>query len=381
MKLTKPYISYREILAAGRVLRSGNLTQGLVSAQFEEKISSFVQSKWAFVTSSATTGLHLGLDVMGIGVGDEVIIPDFSFPATANSVIKVGASPVCVDIDLRTFCIDPKEIAKSITPKTKAIMPVHAFGLCANMPEILGIAKAHGLRVIEDAACAIGSTIGSEHAGTFGDCGVFSFHPRKLITTGEGGAVVTNDEGLSEKIKIVRSHGGIRRELYFEFVEAGFNFRLSDINSAIGFEQMAKIDQIIRLRRKFAGVYRELLGDSELLTTPFAPIGFGHTYQSYVVLLADGIDRDEVIRRMKLVGIETTIGTYSISTQPYFEKFVGFPRPVVPRSIIASRRSLTLPLYPGMRKKDVKTVATSLVSILEDLNRGEKAHSVFPLKG
>jgi dTDP-4-amino-4,6-dideoxygalactose transaminase len=366
VKLTKPYVSFREIFAVSRILRSGNLTQGNASARFESDICEYVNSRYAFVTSSATTGLHLSLDVLQIGEGDEVIIPDFSFPATANSVIKVGATPICVDIDLKTFCLDPSEIEKKITKKTKAIMPVHAFGLCANMPEILRIAKKHKLRVIEDAACAIGSTIDQQHAGTFGDCGVYSFHPRKLITTGEGGAIVTNDDEMSQLIRVSRSHGGVRGELFMEFIDSGYNFRLSDINCAIGIEQLLKIKRIISGREKYAKMYNRLLEECSLLTTPYVPAGYHHTYQSYVVLLSQEVDRDFIIRELKKLDIETTLGTYSISSQPYFKKYAPSQKVSTPRSNFAFKQSLTLPLYPGMKRRDVIKVATSLLKILNN---------------
>lgn len=367
MKLTKPFISSKELRAASRVLRSGNLTQGATSAKFESNICKYVESKYAFVTSSATTGLHLSLDILQIGSGDEVIIPDFSFPATANSVIKVGAIPICVDIDLKTFCIDPKEIEKSISEKTKAIMPVHAFGLCANMNDIIKIAKKHNLRVVEDAACAIGSTINGAHAGTFGDLGVFSFHPRKLITTGEGGAIVTNNQDLSEQISVSRSHGGIRGELFFEFINSGYNFRLSDINAAIGIEQLLKIHKIIAARKNYAEMYNSIFEGNKYFVTPFVPWGFIHTYQSYVVLLSKEIDRDSVIRELKKKNIETTLGTYSISSQPYFQKLFPNHTKETPNSDFAFKQTLTLPLYPGMRSRGVKKVADTLLATLDDM--------------
>ena len=365
MKLTKPFISFKEIYAASRVLKSGNLTQGKASARFESDICEYAGSKYAFVTSSATTGLHLSLDVLQIGGGDEVIIPDFSFPATANSVIKVGARPVCVDIDLKTFCIDPSEIESNISEKTKAIMPVHAFGLCANMPEIMKIARKHNLRVIEDAACAIGSTINQQHAGTFGDSGVYSFHPRKLITTGEGGAIVTNNDELSRLIGISRSHGGVRGELFIEFIDSGYNFRLSDINSAIGIEQLLKIKKIISARKKYAEIYNMLFEGNSLLTTPSAPSGYSHTYQSYVLLLSKGVDRNFIIRELRKLDIESTLGTYSISSQPYFKEYSAHKVINTPRSNFAFAQTLTLPLYPGMKKRDVIKVASALLTILD----------------
>ena len=367
MKLTEPYVSNQEVRAVKRVLKSGSLTQGAVSRSFEKEISNFVGSRYTYVTSSATTGLHLALDALGIGRGDEVIIPDFSFPATANAVIKIGATPVCVDINLDSYCMDPGDVENHITPRTRAIMPVHAFGLCADMPNLLDIARRFELKVIEDAACAIGSTINAKYAGTFGDCGVFSFHPRKLITTGEGGAIVTDDVRLSERISILRSHGGVRGKHFLEFVDSGYNFRLSDINAAVGVVQMGKLQEIIDKRTKLAGIYDHILSHIEGISLPKAPLGYRHTYQSYVILLDDAFNRDHVIQEMSLAGIETTLGTYSISAQPYFKKFSSKPSLTVPNSIRAFSQSLTLPLFPSMSEKNIRYVTRTLRSVLERL--------------
>jgi perosamine synthetase len=369
IKLTKPYISGREARAVKKVLRSGNLTQGSVSKNFENEISNFTKASHVFVTSSATTGLQLALDALGVGVGDEVIIPDFSFPATANAVIKLGATPVCTDINPKTYCIDVEDIRHRITPKTRAIMPVHAFGLCADMSGILEIAAKFNLKVVEDAACAIGSMIGNKQAGTFGDCGVFSFHPRKLITTGEGGAIVTDNESLAERLAILRSHGGIRGKHYFEFIDSGYNFRLSDINSAVGIVQMSKLQEILDKRISRAKRYNRLLGEVDGITVPEVPAGFRHTFQSYVIQLGDRYDRNEVIGRMANTGIETTLGTYSISSQPYFRKFNPDLLPPVLNSTRAFSKSLTLPLYPSMSIKKIDSVVRSLTDILRTLEK------------
>jgi len=368
MKITKPKMNHREYFEIAKVLRSGNLTQGKVSRRFEDEITNYIGGIPAFVTSSATTGLHLALDALKIGAGDEVIIPDFSFPATANAVIKVGAIPVAVDILLSTYCIDPAKIEEAITSKTKAIMPVHAFGLCANMPEILEIAQKHDLFVIEDAACALGATIQLQHAGTFGDCGVFSFHPRKIVTTGEGGAIVSKDAELMRRIEILRSHGAIKGELYLEFIDSGFNFRLSDISAAIGVAQMTKLRKHISDRIKYANCYKMNLELCPYVALPSAPDGYVHTFQSYVIRLSDHFDRDEVIRRMKKIGIETTLGTYSISSQPYFQGYKDNSKHSVRNSEKAFSQSLTLPLYPGMGSRRIKQVTSSLVSILTELD-------------
>lgn len=366
MKLTKPYIGFFEHFAVSKVLLSGNLTQGSIASTFEKQIANFTGARNVFVTSSATTGLHLALDALGITPGSEVIIPDFSFPATANAIIKVGAIPVCIDIDSESYCINVDYLKENIKPgKTKAIMPVHAFGLCADMDRIIEIAKEYNLIVIEDAACAIGSKINSTHAGLFGDCGVFSFHPRKIITTGEGGAIVTNNQMLADRIKLLRSHGGVKKELYLEFFDAGYNFRLSDINAAVGTEQMKRLDEILEKRHKLAGYYQEFLQEMIEIKTPTAEDGYQHSYQSYVIKLANNIDRDAVIRKMRKHEIETTLGTYSISSQKYFSEYGRIGIQGTKNSDEAFRQTLTLPLYPSMRRKDVMTVATILEKTLK----------------
>lgn len=369
IKLTKPYISGREARAVKKVLKSGNLTQGSVSKNFENEISKFTKAQHAFVTSSATTGLQLALDALGVGIGDEVIIPDFSFPATANAVIKVGATPVCADINPKTYCIDIEDIQHRITPRTRAIMPVHAFGLCADMSGILEIAAKFDVKVVEDAACAIGSMIENKQAGTFGDCGVFSFHPRKLVTTGEGGAIVTDNESLAERLSILRSHGGIRRKYYFEYIDSGYNFRLSDINSAIGIVQMNKLEEILEKRINRAERYTRLLNEIDGISVPEVPSGFRHTFQSYVIQLGEQYDRDEIIGRMANMGIETTLGTYSISSQPYFGKYDQDPLHPVQNSVRAFSKTLTLPLYPSMGMKKIDYVVRSLTEVLRILDK------------
>ena len=365
VRLNVPLVGTEELQRIEGVLESGFLTQGKETQRFEELVRAQVATSHAFATSSATTGLHLALHAMGIGPGDEVIMPAFSFPATANAVIQLGAIPVFVDIDVATFNIDPIQLESAVSARTSAVMPVHAFGLTADMDPINAFAHRHSLPVLEDAACALAARYHGREAGSLGTAGVFSFHPRKIITTGEGGMVTTNDPKLAERIQVLRSHGGVRGALYMDFVDAGYNYRLSDVHAAIGVAQMGRLRHITAERARLAAELTVRLRESPLLETPRTPPGLVHAYQSYVVLLDEAVDRDAVIRSMKRRGIETTLGTYGMHLQPYFRNRF-FHRPeTFPGATLAHRQALTLPMYPGMSDDDLDQLVEELAASTE----------------
>ena len=366
MRLNIPLTGAPEVDAVREVIESGYLTQGAKTAAFEEAVRGYTAARHAAAVSSATTGLHLALVALGVQPGDEVVIQGFSFPATANAVIQQGATPVFVDIDEATFNLDPALLDAAVTDRTRAIMPVHAFGLCADMDAINAVAARHDLPVLEDAACALGGTYGGRHAGTLGTAGVYSFHPRKIITTAEGGMITTDDDDLAERIAVLRAHGAVRGELYMEFVEAGFNYRLSDVHAAIGLAQMTRIDDIVSGRRRAASELTSRISGIEGVQVPTEPAGTAHTFQSYVVLLDDRIDRDEVIRRMRTRDIETTLGTYGMHLQPYFRERFGIPDEALPHTTRAHHQALTLPLYPQLTEDDMDAIADALRLSIEE---------------
>ncbi len=366
MKLYVPQTDQSEIDEVSAVLTSGPLTQGPKVAEFEQAVARAVGAKHAVATTSCTTALHLSLVALGIGPGDEVLVPDFTFPATANVVVQQGARPVLVDVRTDTYTVDVGDIERRLTPRTRAIMPVHAFGLSADIDAITSLARDRRLAVVEDAACALMARCRGTACGTIGDLGCFSFHPRKSITTGEGGMIVTNDDALAQRLAVLRNHGGVRGDLYMQFEEAGFNYRMSDIQAAVGLAQIRKLDSILSRRRELAAEYSRILAGASGVTAPVEPEGFYHTFQSYVVMLDDSINRDRVIRLMRGRGVETTLGTYALHAQPYFQKRWGSTPGDLPGSYRAFRQSLALPLFPQMGPNDPQYVATALADSLSE---------------
>lgn len=362
--IVKPYLDENELEQISQVLSSGLLTQGPKTLEFEKMVAEMTGSQYAFAMSSCTTALHLALVALNIKPGDEVLVADFTFPATANVVVQLGAKPVLVDIDLDTFTINPQDLQKKITPKTKAIIPVDAFGLSADYDSILKIANERHIPVIEDAATTLGAKYYDRYCGNLTAIGCFSFHPRKVITTGEGGMITTNDSNLAEKIKLLRSHGGVRKGAWFEYEAAGFNYRLSDILSAVGVAQMKKLDYLIKRKRELASELSNRLSNIAGVQIPTEPKWGGHIYQSYVVLLDETINRNRVIDSMKTQGVETTIGTYALHDQPFFQKTYGYNTGDLANSHIAFTQSVTLPLYPQMTASDLDRIADTLTAAI-----------------
>lgn len=367
IRLYVPFVDDREVAEVAKVLATGYLTQGPKVAEFEQKVARLLGCRYAFAMSSCTTALHLALVALDIGPGDEVLVSDLTFPATANVVVQQRARPVLVDVRLDTYNMDVKDLEARITPRSRAVIPVHAFGLAADMDGILEVASRHHLAVIEDAACALMARYRGRMCGTMGDVGCFSFHPRKSITTGEGGMIVTDREDLAQRIALLRSHGGVREEFYFRFEEAGFNYRLSDLQAAVGVAQLAKLDWIIARKRELALWMGERLASIAGVTPPAEPEGYFHSYQSYVVMLDEGLDRDRVIAAMRRRGVETTLGTYALHAQPFFQKAYGYTSGELPNSYRIFRQSLTLPLYPQMTTEEMEYVLSALKESLAEV--------------
>lgn len=360
MRLNLPLLDRREIEEIEKVLQTGYLTQGPKVAEFENLIKQMTGIRHAFATSSCTTALHLSLVALGIQAGDEVLVQDFTFPATANVVAQQGALPVLVDINLDTFTVDLNDLEKKLSSRTRAIIPVDTFGCSADMDPINEMAARYGIPVLEDAACAFGTMYKDRFCGGLSTVGCFSFHPRKAITTGEGGMILTNDDNLAERISLLRSHGGVRTGFWFEYEEAGFNYRLSDVQGAMGIAQMEKVPYILKRKRELAISLTRRLQAVKGIRTPVEPAWGGHVYQSYVILVDEGIDRDELIRRMREQDVECTIGTYACHDQPFFQRTYGYKTGQLKNSHAAFTRGVALPFYPQLTDADLDRIQEAL---------------------
>ena len=362
--LVKPQFDWEELARDFRkIAQSGQLTRGQFLEKFEKQLKDYLKVRYVFATSSCTTALHLALLAAEIGPSDEVLTSDFSFPATGNVVVQTGAKPVFVDIDLDTLCMNINDLAKKITPKSKAIMVVHPFGFPAKMSEIIKIARKNKLIVIEDAACALGSSHKNKLLGTWGDLGCFSFHPRKNITTGEGGAIVTNNSQFAKSIEALRNHGGIKKFYQWEFVKTGFNYRPSELQAALGTQQMPHLTQLTLGRRKIARKYLRALKDIPGLILPNEPKDGFFNWQSLVILLPKNINRDQVIEKLRKKGIEAVLGTYAMHAEPSFKR-LGYQVGDCPNSYDAYKHSLTLPLFAQMTDQELNYIVTNLKAIL-----------------
>ena len=370
-----PEIGEEEIAEVVDTLRSGWITTGPKAKRFEQAFVEFLgdPSLEAIAVNSATAGLHLALEALGIGPGDEVITTTHTFTATAEVVRYLGADVKLVDIDPATLNIDPDAIEQAITPRTKAIIPVHYAGLAADMPRILALAKRHGLKVVEDAAHALPTTVGGQLVGTLqSDASVFSFYANKTITTGEGGMLVTRDPELAKRAKVMRLHGMSRDAFdrftatvpswYYEIVAPGFKYNLTDIAAALGLHQLKRARTFQQRRVELAARFNEGLAGLPLILPPEAPQGDQHAWHLYVVRLADqaGVPRDRFIERLFEAGIGCSVHYIPLHLHPYWRDRYGLKPEQFPHSQRAYERMVSLPLYTRMGEADADRVVEAV---------------------
>jgi perosamine synthetase len=366
-RLAKPYIPEAAIFRVVDILKSGNLVQGHHVREFEMALEGYLSIKHAVVCSSGTAALHLALLAADIKEGDEVICPAFTFPATANVIERSGAKTVLVDITPDDFCLDPSKTEEAITDSTKAVVVVHEFGQSADMEGILTLTDKFGLRIIEDAACALGTEYHERKAGTFGLMGCFSFHPRKAITTGEGGVVVTDDEALADRLRALRNHGMDTDGGHQDFIYAGLNYRMTEFQAVLGLAQLAEIDYIIGRRIEQATRYDRALSTIDRIKTPAVFDRRKAVYQTYHLLFADTIDRDRLMVSMKAAGVETNIGAQSLNCLTYYQRKYGHRPDDFPNAQKAYRRGLALPIGLHLTDDDIDRIAMTLTDILETI--------------
>ena len=347
--VAKPEIGKAERKAVDRVMRSGLLAQGTEVSNFEKEFSKFVEDRECVAVNSGTSALHVALLSLGIGKGDEVIVPSFTFAATANSVALTGAKPVFVDIDPNTFCIDPTLIVEAITPKTKAIQVVHLYGLPANMPAIMKIAKKYKLLVMEDAAQAHLASIDGKPVGSFGDAAAFSFYPTKNMTSGEGGMIVYKDSAAARLGRLYRNQGMEKR---YENEIVGFNLRMTDIHASIGRVQLSKLVEKTQRRQENAAYLSENILNS--VEVPFFPSGYSHVFHQYTIKVQG--DRDSFANKLTDLGVGS--GVYypiPVHELPAFGK-----KNKLPNTSLVCKRVLSLPVHPRLSKRDLKKIAAAV---------------------
>lgn len=375
MKLTFPAFDNSELANLKECLDSGWVTQGPFVTKFEDIIKSCHKVNTALATTSCTAALHLATLALNLLPGDEVLVPAFTWVTSAHCIEYVGAKAVFVDVDPATFNIDASKIEQAINEKTKAIVVVHLFGLAANMDEINVIANKYNLKVIEDAACAIGTTYKGRPVGGIGDIGCFSFHPRKLITTGEGGAVTTNDKNIAEKVAIFRNHGATPSEsssaqevkpwTMGSFDHLGYNLRLSDIQASVGVAQFKKLDRLLKERREAALYYSELLCIVDEIIVPTdaktnADMS-GHNFQSYVIRATSGSSlRNQIMKHLQANGIQTRPGTHAVHRLGYYKGKYSLDENAFPIASQSEDTTVTLPLFPGMQKEQIELVVNNI---------------------
>lgn len=371
IRLAVPSIEEDDLQAVRETLESGYLVQGARVAAFEEVVASYVGTQYAVAVSNCTAALLLALLALDVGPGDKVGVTTYSWPATANVIALCGAEPVFIDIDAETYNMSPAALAEVLKRETlKAILPVHTFGAMADMPRIMEEADYRGVPVVEDAACALGAEGGGKRAGALGAIGCFSFHPRKAVTTGEGGVITTDDAALARRMRILRNHGQDPETAAPDFVMPGYNMRLTEFQAALGQTQMSKVERIIEKRREHARYYDELIGGSPI-TPQRALEGTRHVYQSYVALLPRELAprRAAVIAALKERGIEATIGTYHIPLTTYFRTRGRFGVGDFPVTDDVAARAISLPMFEGMTPQQQEQV----VSVLEELVGAEES--------
>jgi dTDP-4-amino-4,6-dideoxygalactose transaminase len=372
--VAKPYLSTEEAQSAYDTILTNWVTQGPRVREFEERFAAYTGAAHAVALSNCTTALHLAMIVSGIGPGDEVICPSMSYIATANSIVYVGATPVFAEVDPTTYNLDPSDVARRITPRTKGILLVHQIGMPGDIDAFRALCDVHGLVLIEDAACAAGSAYKGKKIGAHSDLVCFSFHPRKVITTGDGGMITTPRADYAERLRLLRQHGmsvndRVRHEsktvLFEDHLEVGYNYRMTDIQAAVGIRQLERLDWIVNEREKIALRYLDAFADIPYIRLPHVPEGCETNWQSFSIYLKPEcpVSRNDLMQRLLDKGIATRRGVMTAHRETaYLTRMPGIFLPV---SEDACDRSIIIPLYVPMSDEEVDTVIAEFRKAIE----------------
>jgi len=372
--IAKPYLTEDEAKAAHDTILTGWITQGPRVAEFEEKFAAYTGAKYAVAVSNCTTALHLAMIVAGIKAGDEVICPSMSYIATANCIKYVGATPVFAEVHPETYNLDVTDVEKRITPKTKAILLVHQIGMPGDIDAFAALAKKYDLKLIEDAACAAGSSYKGNRIGSHSELVCFSLHPRKVITTGDGGFVTTNREDYYQRMKLLRQHGmtvndRVRHEsskiIFEDHIEVAYNYRMTDIQAAVGIKQLEKLDWIVAERRKIALKYLAAFKHIDTIRLPFESDGYFSNYQSFSIYLKENcpVSRNDLMQKMLDAGISTRRGIMTSHRETAYK--VESEGVHLPQSENASDNSIIIPLYVPMKDEDVDFIISKFSEFLQ----------------
>ncbi len=366
--LSRPDITEKEIEAVCAVLRSPNLSLGPKLKEFEDAFSEYIGTKRAVAVNSGTSGLFLCMEALGLGQGDEVITTPFTFISSATTIMMAGARPVFVDIEPESLNIDAAKIEPAITERTKAILPVEVFGNPAGMDKVCEIAEKHALVVIEDGCEALGSVLNGKKVGTFGKISTFAFYPNKQITTGEGGMILTDDDNLADMCVSLRNQGRGKGDGWLSHERLGYNFRLSDINCALGIVQLSRIEEIMAKRRQVANWYQEMLATDDRLIVPIETDGCDISWFVFVVRLAETFtqqERDRILEDMKDKEIQVSNYFPPVHLQPFISERFGYKKGDFPLTESVCERTIALPFYNNLTKDEVAIVCKTLKEVLD----------------
>jgi len=358
--MAAPDISEADVQAVAEVVRSGRLALGPKTVTFEQSMADYVGVKHAVAVSSGTAALHLIVRALDIGPGDEVLVPSFTFAASVNAILYERAKPVFVDVESETYNLNPEDLERKITPRTKAIMAVDIFGHPAEWNELLRIAEKYGLKIIDDSCEALGAEYNGRKIGQFGDAAAFAFYPNKQMTTGEGGIIVTNNDEIARLVRSMRNQGRGVMGAWLEHERLGFNYRMDEMSAALGLSQLRRIETFLKKRERVASLYTEKLQGFDWVRPPVVKPNVRMSWFVYVVTLADGLERDPVIKEMEAMGVPSRGYFAPIHLQPYIRQMLGTKEGMLPVTENISKRTIALPFYNNLDDGQIGRVVTAL---------------------